>query len=367
MLCPSGLALLLLTSVTLAAPSAPITPHFAPIEAKILTAIAGLYRCVGVPDVLDAKAWGCPVVSVPQCGGSPLTKTCGPCQTPTNIGFACRGQATTNTTGQDGTPVTFNLPVDVTSVLGSHFMWHFADGSTRTAECAIPNGGPANELNELNTIAIIGNAGGWSGPSAGSASATALSIEGDLMLIQPDGSKVSAKGLRYEGPSLNYENGVMLLRARLENFTTAGETLTNQFLKNKVYPNHCAALFGSKVTHRVALLFDGGVSLDGVRPITPDRTDLFELLDSNGKHLPARVFLGLADLGTTPIPSTDCEKANWPTDIDNYLDICLTLDGTTPPPATIRLPCNATTQISKPAGAGMPCKPQSVAVTTAPY
>ena len=29
-----------------------------------------------------------------------------------------------------------------------------------------------------------------------------------------------------------------------------------------------------KTTHRVRLLFDGGVTLDGVKPITPDRTDL---------------------------------------------------------------------------------------------
>ena len=29
-----------------------------------------------------------------------------------------------------------------------------------------------------------------------------------------------------------------------------------------------------KTTHRAQLLFDGGITLDGVKPITPDRTDL---------------------------------------------------------------------------------------------
>lgn len=65
-----------------------------------------------------------------------------------------------------------------------------------------------------------------------------------------------------------YENGIELLAAQFERFTTDGETT-----HGRGYPNHCRILFPN-TTHRVRLLFDGGVTLDGVKPITPDRTDL---------------------------------------------------------------------------------------------
>ena len=43
-----------------------------------------------------------------------------------------------------------------------------------------------------------------------------LEIVGPLMLLRPDGTKVSAEGLEYDGPSLVWENGAVLLDARLE-------------------------------------------------------------------------------------------------------------------------------------------------------
>ena len=82
-----------------------------------------------------------------------------------------------NFTSQDATPVTFNLKVDMSTLKAEHFQWGFPDGSTRKPHCAIPQGGPASEPNEGQTIAIIGDSGGWASQSANS-----LKIVGDLML-----------------------------------------------------------------------------------------------------------------------------------------------------------------------------------------
>ena len=81
---------------------------------------------------------------------------------------------------------------------------------------------------------------------------------------------------------------------------------------------------------RIRLLFNGGVSLDGLLPITPDRLDLVQVLDAEGNILlsdddDTEIVLGLADLGPAPAPHTQCEKDNWVTDGDNYLDICLNI------------------------------------------
>ena len=77
--------------------------------------------------------------------------------TPLVLRFACAGQALfQNFTSQDATPVTFNLPVDMSTLQPEHFQWGFPDGSIRKPHCAIPQGGPANEPNEFQTIAIIG-------------------------------------------------------------------------------------------------------------------------------------------------------------------------------------------------------------------
>eukprot|EP00939_MAST-03C_sp_MAST-3C-sp1_P003359 g3359.t1 len=246
-----------------------------------------------------------------------------------------------NHTGRDGTPVTFSLPVDVKSVKAEYFVWTFSDGSTSRAECATPNGGPANEDNEHQTIAIIGDAGGWTSKTIAS-----LHINGPLMLIAANGSKISADGLRYSGPSLVWENGVRLLDARLEPFSTKGET-TRSFTRSKAYPNHCHVNFPTS-THRIRLLFDGGVSVDGVNPLTPTRVDLFDVRDVSGAILPESSVLGLADLGGPP-PS-DSDASAYAVDMDNYLDICLNLGDNDPKPASVDVICGDDTQISMPKG-----------------
>mmetsp|Transcript_40581 Transcript_40581/g.107550 ORF Transcript_40581/g.107550 Transcript_40581/m.107550 type:complete len:349 (-) Transcript_40581:85-1131(-) len=324
-------------------------------EPAVLACIAGLPKCIGVPDVATASSWGCPVMNITDCSGATSTQTCGACITPRAVSMGCFRQDLRNDTSQDGTPVTFSLPVDVNSVKPQHFQWRFADGSTRTAGCAIRGGNPASEANELQTIAILGNAGGWGD------FATSLEIIGDILLIKPDGSKVSAKGLAYSGPSLDVDGGPLLLTAKYEVFSTSGETLRNNLLGPKVFPNHCQHLFPD-TTHRISLLFDGGVTLDGKRALTPDRTDIFQVSDVDGEPLPSGVVLGLADLGSTA-PQTQCEKDTYVHDQDNYVDICLKMSDTTPLPATVHLPCDENTIIVNPKGSRYPCAPQTVEVS----
>ena len=116
---------------------------------------------------------------------------------------------------------------------------------------------------------------------------------------------------------------------------------------------------------RIVRGLDGGVTIDGHRPITPDRTDLFQLLDSRGVSLPSGVVLGLADLGTAPAPVKQCEKDTWAHDHDNYLDVCLDMSWYKLPPAQVHVLCGEATQISAPKGVRYPCKPHTVAVTAA--
>eukprot|EP01049_Picozoa_sp_SAG25_P005754 SAG25_NODE_403_length_8470_cov_48.785506_4_plen_361_part_00 len=319
-------------------------------EPKILSCIAGYYRCFGVPNQAAAHEWGCVVGSTTDCRGRTTTHLP---MSPVQLLVACHGQQLHNQTSQDGTPVTFSLPVDMSTVDASHFRWTFADGSTRAVGCVIHGGLPANEANERQTLVLIGDAGGWGSNAVG------LDVVGPLSLVAPNGTKVSARGLSYRGPAMNYANGIFLLDAQFEAFTLTGETLAGA----AAYPNHCGVLFPN-TTHRLRLLFDGGVSIDGQRPITPDRTDLFQLLDARNVSLPSAVVLGLADLGTAPAPKKQCEKDTWLTDHDNYMDICLDMSWYKLPPARVHVLCGAETQMVAPKGLGYPCRPHTVAVTS---
>ena len=320
---------------------------------RILSAVAGLPRCIGVPSLTDARAWGCPIIEVVNKDGTKTEESCAACGVkPAALALACIGQGMTNTTGRDGTPVTFSLPVDMSTVKAEYFQWTLSDGRTNVAECATTNGRPAGEPNELQTIAIIGDAGGWS-----TATITKMSIIGPLMLVQPNGTKVSAQGLEYVGPSLSWSNGCVLLDARLEVFSTTGETLKGKLFPPTTgeFPNHCRVNFPT-TTHRIRMLWNGGVSHDGRRSVNPDEINLFRVNDATGAELPAASILGLADLGDQPAGTTVAARDGYISDSDNYLDLCLHLGGegtdVAKLPASVDVLCgnNNTQQISMPKG-----------------
>ena len=264
---------------------------------RILSCVAGLPRCIGVPGLKEAREWGCPIINVTQKDGRAEEETCNACKArPANILAICAGQGLKNATGRDGTPVTFSLPVDMESLNASFFRWTLSDGRQTHAECAFPNGGPAAEPNERQTIAIIGDAGGWS-----TASIEKLEIVGPLMLLRPDGTKVSAEGLEYSArrscgrtaPCCSTRGWKCSRLMARRCAAAASETMQ--------FPNHCRVNF-PETTHRIRMLWDGGISNDGNRELTPDRTDLFRIVDATGAELPTSSVLGLADLGSEPAP-----------------------------------------------------------------
>ena len=93
-----------------------------------------------------------------------------------------------------------------------------------------------------------------------------------------------------------------LVRARLEALiadpVAAGEEQGYVARAPHRFPNHCKHLFPS-ATHRVQLLFSGGVTLDGVHAFWPSMPNPpVVALDGALQPLPAASVLGLADLGT---------------------------------------------------------------------
>ena len=94
--------------------------------------------------------------------------------------------------------------------------------------------------------------------------------------------------------------GIILLSAIYEPFSLDGETLENPIIQpNGAYPNHCKVHF-PETTHRLKLLFNGGVWLDGLLPLTPERLDLVQVLDAEVNQISSNIALGLADLGPAP-------------------------------------------------------------------
>ena len=103
---------------------------------RILSCVAGLPRCIGVPGLKEAREWGCTIVNVTQKDGSAEEETCSACHAqPANILAICAGQGLKNATARDGTPVTFSLPVDMESLNPSFSRWTLSVGRQTHAEC----------------------------------------------------------------------------------------------------------------------------------------------------------------------------------------------------------------------------------------
>ena len=258
-------------------------------------------------------------------------------------------QCPTLVTPADGVVVTFSSPVLTSTLDASDFAFALSDGTTVSPECAILS--PANEPNELETVLTLGNT------NTGGAHPVGLTITGSLMLSPPGGGTVEAQGMTFTGDmryvtskSSSYE------RASRHSSPTCrrgrGAGLPAQAPHR--FPNHCKHLFPS-ATHRVQLLFSGGITLDGVHAFWPSMPNPpVVALDGALQPLPAASVLGLADLGTID-PAAGCTEV-YHDDGDNYLDICLKLDGGGPSPAHVRVLCTAGgVPVSPPKGAAYAC------------
>jgi len=86
-----------------------------------------------------------------------------------------------------------------------------------------------------------------------------------------------------------YDSGLVMLKAWMYPFTEKGETDLN----------HCRNDFPS-TTHVIKIMFNGGMTIDGIHPLVPDDTRFFTVMKPRGETLLWNKFLGLADLGTDP-------------------------------------------------------------------
>ena len=334
---------------------------------RILSVVNGYRDCIFVPDLQTARINGC-VFAQSSCTGSCALHTGPPTcngqpQEVSNVqvingddaqaqlaAAQLARQCPTLVTPADGVVVTFSSPVLTSTLDASDFAFTLSDGTTVSPECAVLS--PANEPNELETVLTLGNT------NTGGAHPVGLTITGSLMLSPPGGGTVEAQGMTFTG-DMRYETSKStLVRARLEALiadpVAAGEEQGYVARAPHRFPNHCKHLFPS-ATHRVQLLFSGGITLDGVHAFWPSMPNPpVVALDGALQPLPAASVLGLADLGTID-PAAGCTEV-YHDDGDNYLDICLKLDGDGPSPAHVRVLCTAGgVPVSPPKGAAYAC------------
>ena len=61
------------------------------------------------------------------------------------------------------------------------------------------------------------------------------------------------------------------------------------------FPNHCQQIYPS-TTHRLRLVFNGGVSRGLEGPLKYDQNDFYLITDGAGNRLPSSHILGLAEV-----------------------------------------------------------------------
>lgn len=311
-------------------------------EERILSAVYGIANCIGVKDAKDWDALsqqGCNVVTVETSRG---LKNMTSARSTTNMKLGCG--LSSEIKNADGLPVTFTSPVDLSTLDAKDFNFTLSDGTWVQPQCVTAQ--PAGESNEGNTIATIGHFGDG---LKGTIFPTKVSIVGDLHLKTPNGSIVNARGFEFPpAGQINFDfdymsprSHVHMVQARMEHFSTTGETLFNP-LKRGVFPNHCQHIFGKHVTHRVRVIISGGGTVDGVNSFFPETPDVFQVMLRNGSQLAQPYLLGVADLGTELWARS--READYAHDTDNFMDLCIAdpEEEAVQVVAAVRMPCNRT-------------------------
>ena len=128
-----------------------------------------------------------------------------------------------------------------------------------------------------------------------------------------------------------------------------GEQLDNPWIGVERFPNHCQQIYPS-TTHRLRLVFNGGVSRGLEGPLKYDQNDFYLITDGDGNRLPSSNILGLADIGMGP--------DNDQHDNDNFIDICLNLsDSDISGVKQFAFVCDEKTKVFPPKGPAYgPCK-----------
>jgi len=327
--------------------SACVMAFAAAAQYSILSATYGLAGCIGVDtgDTDKLKKKGCVVTSNGKTSAISRLQARALCgsQSPGHIFDSA-----------DALPVTFSAPMEQATVKPEYFEFLLSDGSSTKSMCVNPR--PANEDNEMQTLATIGYYGdGWQDVVY----PVQLTIVGELKFI--DGT--SAKGLTFKIPHENRfaTDSPFVVQADVLQFTTKGETDAT-IRTQKTYPNHCQQLYPS-TTHRIRLVLNGGSTLDGVNGLMPNMTDVFHVLNAAGERITGSMILGLADLGSEPAQGYTPDT--YTDDGDNFFDICLNdSKGSLADIASVHMPCDSpgVNQLVLPKGKPV-CTPNTLNVT----
>eukprot|EP00419_Tripos_fusus_P036418 CAMPEP_0172777538 /NCGR_PEP_ID=MMETSP1074-20121228/201446_1 /TAXON_ID=2916 /ORGANISM="Ceratium fusus, Strain PA161109" /LENGTH=457 /DNA_ID=CAMNT_0013614457 /DNA_START=105 /DNA_END=1478 /DNA_ORIENTATION=- len=320
-------------------------------QPKFLAAVYGMADCVNVPpaetvlpDKKNSLQTKCNVVEDPDTPGSYITSAASFPNNPIAQQQlpAWLRQDRTENFYLDALPVSLSLPFE--SDHPGHEFFVITTNKGRNATSLLSNAVPANEPNELNSIALAGHFGDG---VTGSEWPVKVTIVGDVFLKDYfTGERINANGMtaRVEDfPDMRYMNAnaaphlVQAIIEPLDSGVMAGESSTNMPLRPGVYPNHCRAIWGNDVTHRIRVMLSGGATLNGVTQVLAT-DEVFKVLKKSGEALTFganEVFMGLADLGNS--------KTKRIADTDNYFDLCLKdpTKAIVSDVGKVQMPCNA--------------------------
>jgi hypothetical protein len=299
---------------------------------RMLAAYYGYDNCLGIADsngvngnVDEALAAGCNVKFIPG-----TTTQATNVRTPLQLAATCTGDVVppANISAVDGIPVSFSGPVIPFGLNNKSFKVTLSDGTRVTPVCVTLD--PANELNELETVLLMGQFG--RPRTKGGPYPVLVTVETPIYVATtgkpfgeiPPGASIAVG---------DYDTGPSLLDAVIRRFSMLGETAGG----GAQFPNHCQVAFPS-TTHVIQMLWSGGVTQDGVNSVLPNQAGLFQTKGQTGLFnlkvrnkggglvdyydVPGVRVLGLADLGNG-VPANP--GTSYTADNDNYLDVCLEL------------------------------------------
>jgi hypothetical protein len=306
----------------------------------------GFDNIIGLPELTEetVRQAGGSWYSDLQCtnGQAPTTNLLTSAAVANTIDRAYKGYADYD----DGLPVVFSWPVATETVDPTDFQFTLNTGEIVFGHAAGMNSNWEN--NERNTVVLFGdfgNRGKRSEPDA--RFPVKLEIVADatpLLLIGSGGQEVSAVGLTWTTDTSPYDQGPVLVGAKL-NYT--GEQAIGEggvFMMDRAanMPNDEFALY-DEGDFRLRVLTSGGFSPDGVTALRPDMFEKFFRVHAKGADDGTVILdkvgveykvtggslrvIGLADLGQAENPNAgiyydDCYQE----DRDNYIDIILVGD-----------------------------------------
>ncbi|MCE7988419.1 MAG: phospholipase [Caldilinea sp. CFX5] len=315
-------------------------------EPVILAAGMGFDNIIGIAELTEdavRQAGGAWYGNLKCTNGETPTAKMMTSAAPANtIGQAYKGYADYD----DGLPIEFSWPVATETVDPTDFQFTLNTGEIVFGHAAGMN--PNWETNERNTVVLFGDFGNRKKSSDPAAIfPVKLEIVADdtpLLLIGPGGQEVSAVGLTWTTDKSPYDQGPVLVGAKL-NYTgeqAVGEGGVFMMARAANMPNDEFALY-TEGDFRLRVLTSGGFSPDGVTGLRPNMFEAFFRLHAKGADGGTVILdkvgvdyqvaggklrvVGLADLGQAEDPAAgiyydDCYQE----DRDNYIDIILVGD-----------------------------------------